>query len=109
MKKKLIRMVSDINIDNETKELTFKQALMGSYYFWFFGFCALFFMKKKKNICPINHIRLIEISEKKMSGRLIIIYTENIKYVLEIRNKTAWKDMLTKIPSLLPNVEMRKL
>lgn len=48
MKKKLIRMVSDINIDNETKELTFKQALMGSYYFWFFGFCAFFFMKKKK-------------------------------------------------------------
>lgn len=101
-------MVSDIDIDNETRELTFKQGITWGY-FLSFGVIAFFFMKKKKNICPINHIQLIEISEKKLTGRLIIIYTENIKYVLEIRSKAALRDMLLKIPSLLPNVKILAL
>lgn len=104
MKKKVIRLVSEIHVDETKNNLIYEQK-MSLYYFLLGGFFSYFFMKKKANrvVCSLCDINSIDISSTVMTGNLIAVNTNNTCYVLEARNKKAWVDICTTLPSLLPN------
>ncbi|MDV5228405.1 hypothetical protein AB7Z54_21440 [Providencia manganoxydans] len=105
MKKKVIRLVSQIDV-NETKSSLIYEQKMSLIYFLFGGWFSFFFMKKKGNrtVCFLRDINSIDISSTVMTGNLITVNTNDIRYVLEARNKKTWVDICKTLPSILPNI-----
>lgn len=108
MKRKLLRMISNLAIDPTTNNLIYEQK-SSPFYILGYGLISLFFRKKDKTICPVNAINLIETSSTVMTGRLITVYTDQTKYVLEVRSRETWQILCDKLPSLLPNVRIKSL
>ncbi|QIQ21352.1 hypothetical protein [Zophobihabitans entericus] len=92
MKRKNYKCVSRINLSTDGRVL-FEQKVGFADYLKF-GLPALFFKKKNPQICRVEDVVVIETSSTMLTGNLIVIYTQDCKYVLVARDKTTWQDIV---------------
>ena len=92
MKKKLIRGVAELKIDNDGT-VTYEQKL-SLYYFLMFGIWSLFFIKKNRTLFNKNDIISITYRASLMTGNLITIKTDNIMFLLEPTSKVHLNNII---------------